>query len=97
MTAHMMPSSLVDLNAVEAYLDIHAPGTAQAVSKRILNRISRIAEAPFLGAVVPEYSQESVREVFEQPYRILYRVKESQVDIVAIVHSSRRLPRTLPL
>jgi plasmid stabilization system protein ParE len=50
---------------------------------------------PLLGAVVPEYDNEAIREVFEHPYRIIYKVLEEQVDVLAVVHSSRRLPRTL--
>ncbi|HTU21790.1 MAG TPA: hypothetical protein VMG10_27375 [Gemmataceae bacterium] len=30
------------------------------------------------------------------PYRILYRVSAEQVQIVAVVHAARRLPRTPP-
>lgn len=31
----------------------------------------------------------------EGPFRIVYRVLETQVDIVAVVHAARRIPRGL--
>jgi plasmid stabilization system protein ParE len=30
--------------------------------------------------------------VIERPYRIIYRLKEEQVDVVAVVHSAQELP-----
>jgi len=33
--------------------------------------------------------------LFEDPYRIIYRVLEQQIDIVAVVHAARRMPRGL--
>jgi len=41
---------------------------------------------------VPEYDAEEVRELIEKPYRIIYRVKPDQIDIVAVIHGARLLP-----
>ncbi|HXI92514.1 MAG TPA: type II toxin-antitoxin system RelE/ParE family toxin [Blastocatellia bacterium] len=32
------------------------------------------------------------REVFEGPYRIVYRIKTDQIDVVAVIHGSRKWP-----
>ena len=50
---------------------------------------------PRLGPVVPEYEDETLRELFVDPYRIVYRLLDDQVDIVAVVHGARRMPRGL--
>jgi plasmid stabilization system protein ParE len=34
-----------------------------------------------------------LRERFEDPYRIDYRIGDEQIDVVAVVHAARRLTR----
>jgi hypothetical protein len=45
--------------------------------------------------MVPEYEDETLRELFEDPYRIVDRITDRQIDVVAVVHSARRFPRGL--
>jgi plasmid stabilization system protein ParE len=45
-----------------------------------------------LGAKVREYQAQDIREVIERPYRIIYRVRANQVDILAVVHGAQLLP-----
>lgn len=45
--------------------------------------------------MVPEYEEPEVREVIERPYRIIYRIKPDQIDILAVVHSAQMLPPEL--
>jgi plasmid stabilization system protein ParE len=49
---------------------------------------------PLFGAEVVEYGDPAVREVFEHPYRILYRAAGQEIQVIGVIHSSRRLPRT---
>jgi plasmid stabilization system protein ParE len=84
------------LRAVRDYLARSSPGYAQALAGRIVARIEALDGQPHLGAEVPEYGDPDIREVFEHPYRIIYRVAGADVQVVAVIHSSRRLPRTPP-
>ncbi len=95
MNVHWTEAALSDLRAVEAYIARHSPQYAQSLIERIFARSAELANFPQLGPMVPEYDEVTLRELFEDPYRIVYRVLETQVDIVAIVHASRRLPRGL--
>jgi toxin ParE1/3/4 len=45
--------------------------------------------------MVPEYEEETLRELYENPYRIVYRILDQQIDVVAVVHAARRMPRGL--
>ena len=63
--------------------------------ERIFARTARLADFPQLGAEVPEYEDSSLRELIENPYRIVYRVYEHRVDVVAVVHGARQLPSGL--
>lgn len=34
--------------------------------------------------------RDDVREVFEHPYRIMYRVRDEGIDVIAVVHEARK-------
>jgi toxin ParE1/3/4 len=36
-----------------------------------------------------------VREIIEKPYRIIYRVRKEQIDILAVIHGAQLLPSEL--
>jgi plasmid stabilization system protein ParE len=78
-----------------AYIGRHSSQYARGMVERIFDRSELLASQPFLGGVVQESDDDSLRELFEHPYRIIYRVLEDRIDVVAVIHSSRRLPRGL--
>ncbi len=93
MNVHWTESALADLRAAEDYIARHSPHYARVIVERVFARSEQLATHPRTGPVVPEYDDETIRELFEDPYRIIYRVLDQQVDIIAVVHASRRLPR----
>ena len=84
------------LEAIRDYLARSSPGYAQALAGRVVVRTEALDEQPLLGAEVPEYGDPEIREVFEHPYRILYRVFGQEVQVIGVIHAARRLPRTPP-
>jgi plasmid stabilization system protein ParE len=40
--------------------------------------------------MVPEYQIDEVRQVIESSYRLIYLIKEEQVEILAVIHTSRK-------
>ena len=58
---------------------------------RLTRRSEQIATFPRSGRMVPEYEAENIREVIEESYRIIYRIKPNQLDILAVIHSSQLL------
>lgn len=93
MNVHWTEAALADLHAVEAFVRRRSARYALNLVERIFVRSEQLADQPYLGAMVPETKDETLRELFEDPYRILYRILEQQVDVVAVVHAARRLPR----
>ena len=63
---------------------------------RITRQTKLLGRFPQLGAVVAEYEDESIRELFEHPYRIIYQIRSDLVVILSVVHGSRQLPRGTP-
>jgi plasmid stabilization system protein ParE len=95
VNVHWTEAALADLWAVEAYIGRHSQQYARGMVDRIFDRSAVLADHPLIGPVVTECGDDAVRELFEDPYRIIYRVLEDQIDVVAVVHSARRLPRNL--
>ncbi|HEX8115939.1 MAG TPA: type II toxin-antitoxin system RelE/ParE family toxin, partial [Pyrinomonadaceae bacterium] len=60
------------------------------IAERLVNRSEQIAAFPHSGRMVPEYEIDEVRQVLESSYRIIYLIKESQVEILALIHTSRK-------
>lgn len=65
---------------------------AGSFAKRILQRIESLADFPLMGRVVPEYRNESLRELLYQNYRIVYKVSGHTVYITLIIHGSHQMP-----
>jgi len=40
--------------------------------------------------MVPEYEIDEVGQVIESSYRIIYLIKEDQIEVLALIHTSRR-------
>ena len=55
-------------------------------------RSEQIADQPYSGRKVPEYDVEDIRELIEKPYRIIYRIKPDQIDVVAVIHGAQLMP-----
>ena len=91
MIVNWTEAALADLRAIEAYIARHSPQYARGMVERIFARSGQLADFPQLGAVVSEYEDESLRELLESPYRLVYRVYEDRADVLAVVHGARRM------
>jgi toxin ParE1/3/4 len=95
MIVNWTVAALADLRAIEAYIARHSRQYGRGMVERIFARTGQLIDFPRLGALVPEYEDESLRELIESPYGIVYRVHDDRVDVVAVVHGARRMPRGL--
>ena len=48
-------------------------------------------ELPRMGRKVPELDNEALRELSLYSYRILYEIKTTHIDILAVIHKRRDL------
>jgi plasmid stabilization system protein ParE len=61
------------------------------VVKEIVRATQILKKFPNSGRMVPEFQNPRVREVLAYSYRILYKIEEEQVLILAVVHGKRNL------
>jgi plasmid stabilization system protein ParE len=91
------PEALEQLESIFEYIaerDLEA-------AKRLVQRLDELAEGlvftPEIGRIVPEYGRPDLRERIHgkrhKRYRLIYRVRPDEVEIVAVWHTSReKLP-----
>jgi len=60
---------------------------------RLTRRSQQISAYPLSGRIVPEYEIDTIREVIEGPYRIIYHIKPDQIDVLAVIHGAMNILR----
>ncbi len=78
-----------DLDAVAEYIHRDSPAYAAAFVHRILKTGRSLSEFAERGRVVPEFKNHSLREIFVHSYRLIYRIEEERVSILALIHGRR--------
>lgn len=66
-----------------------SPQAAQTFRQRTEKTLERLERFPHSGAVVAEFPESSFREVYIQPYRFFYQVREKTVWVVAVWHGAQ--------
>ncbi|MEM9541916.1 MAG: type II toxin-antitoxin system RelE/ParE family toxin [Cyanobacteria bacterium P01_E01_bin.42] len=87
-------TAIENLEAIHAYIARHSPQYALGIVDRLTKRTQQLANFPRSGRIVPEFDNEQIREIIENPYRIIYWVRSEQIEILAIVHGSRKILRS---
>ena len=88
-------SALTNLAEIAGYIAQDSPAFASAFVARIIEAVDRVALFPRLGRQVPEFGDESLREVVFQNYRIVYRIAGDRIGVVAVRHGAMLLPDDL--
>ena len=95
MKVYWTDNSIRHLLGIYEYIAGNSPVYAKRVVDIITRRSEQIAEFPLSGRKVPEYKTENIREIIEKPYRIIYRIKSDQIDILAVIHGAKLLPEKI--
>jgi toxin ParE1/3/4 len=92
MNVHWTQNAIEHLVNIYDYIALHSSTYGKRTVDRITRRSEQIAEHPFSGRKVPEYDADDIRELIENPYRIIYRIKSDQIDVLAVIHGAQLLP-----
>jgi plasmid stabilization system protein ParE len=82
--------------AIRDYISQTSPFYAERMMLRLLSRTEQLESFPESGPRVPEAERPDVRELLEGPYRIIYRIAEQHLEVLAIVHGARARVWPLP-
>ena len=80
-----------DLEAIADYIARDSSFYAAAFVLEVREASRSLNEFSERGRIVPELSNSSIRELFINDYRLIYRIEESRVDILGLIHGRRDL------
>lgn len=95
MRVHWTDRAKTRLRLIHDHIAKDSPLVSSQVVERLFQRSIQIGNLPYSGRAVPEYQRDDIREVLEQPYRIIYRILPDRVDIISVMHYRQLLPGDL--
>jgi toxin ParE1/3/4 len=85
-------SALSDLEEIKAYyLELDIPTVGDDLVTSIFQHIETLVDYPEIGRVVPEFTENHIRELIHPPYRIVYLRGLNSLQIIRIWRSERLL------
>ncbi len=87
-------SAVSDLESIIEYIAENSPLTASALFRKLRKQIDTLSYSPQRGRHIPELQEQGIflyRELIISPWRIMYRVHERIVYIMAIIDSRRNV------
>lgn len=87
----LAPRAIEDLRDIVRYIAAERPDTARHLGLALVEKTKVLAQFPFSGRMVPEFSDPMIRELILKPYRIVYRIDErtSVVGVARYWHGVR--------
>jgi toxin ParE1/3/4 len=74
-----------------AYIAAERPAAAIKWFEQVVAKAESLSALPDQGRMVPEAQRESVREVFVEPYRVVYLRDDEVIVILTVQHQRRDL------
>ncbi len=85
-------SALEDLNDIGEYISKDSERYAEITVDLLFSSTDILEDHPKAGRKVPEFEIESIRELIQGNYRIVYQLSEEQtIQILAVHHGARLL------
>ena len=81
--------ALEDLKEIHDYISLDSKIYADRYIDKIITRADQLLTHPKSGRVVPEFDIETIRELIEGNYRIVYKNNQEIVSILRVHHSAR--------
>jgi toxin ParE1/3/4 len=92
MTVIWSAEAQAQLSAIYQFVAQDSPQEAEALIRRLVDRVVQLESLPQSGRRVPEYPHDDLRELLSRPYRIIYRKRDENVEVVTVIHYRRQLP-----
>jgi len=87
-------SAISDLERIVEYIAEDSPLTAKTVFAKLKKQVGTLSYSPQRGRHIPELQQQGIllyRELILSPWRVMYRIHEKTVYILAIIDSRRNV------
>src|SRR4029079_1132344 len=85
------PSAPSDLDQIAEYIARDSEFYSAATVRQIRDSAETLAALPEAGAIVPEFNDPFVREIFVKQYRIIFQLIENTAYVLGVIHGARDL------
>lgn len=86
------PQSLRDLSSIREYIANDSERYAEMTVARIFAAVERLLNFPHSGRMVPERADPEIREIIVGRFRVVYRVRNTMIEIATVFRASKELP-----
>lgn len=83
--------AILDLEGIKEFIQRDSEYYALEFTSRIIEMIEKLSSFSNIGRKVSEVDDESIREVVFYNYRIIYKLFDESVLVLAIIHAARDL------
>ena len=83
------------LQQIYDYIAEDQPANALRFIDRLTLRVEILSAHPRSGEIVSKYQRDDIQEIYEDKYRIIYRILLDRIDVLTVRHSARLLLDTL--
>ncbi|MFN0134153.1 MAG: type II toxin-antitoxin system RelE/ParE family toxin [Phycisphaerales bacterium] len=86
------PRAVRDLEEILNYVAAASPERAAGLLGKLVSRIDSLARTPLIHARAPQSlrTRREVRQAIERPFRIVFEVRGSTVNVLTVRHAARR-------
>ncbi len=81
--------SIKDLRSIHDYIAKDSHISAKRQVAKLISKVEILISFPEAGRIVPEFQNQTIRELIEGNYRVVYRLKDQLLEIIRIHHSAR--------
>lgn len=87
-------SARSDIQDIVRYISLDDPNRAVDFGRFLIKCARSLGQFPMRGRVVPEFGEESLRELIARSYRIVYRLRDDErlIEIIRFWHAGRGTP-----
>ena len=86
------PRAERDVDEIIEYVSRQSPQNATLLRERFAEAAESLVDFPLRGHVVEELADPSIREFPVSSFRLVYRVRRHEVEILLVFHGSRGFP-----
>ena len=83
------PRALEDVESIAEYISRDSQFYARATVSKIIDFSRSVGRFPQMGRIVPEFNDKKIRERLVYSYRLVYKIENARVLIVAVIHDKR--------
>lgn len=85
--------ALEDLRSIHTYISQDSKLYADRFIEKIILRVEQLETYPQSGRIVSEFQIDTLRELIEGNYRIIYNINSDSIGVVRVHHSAQQLKR----